>query len=213
MGGCAAVRRRHTRGGGTKVPPASCESPPLPSGRAARARVSPALPLPPIFGDTVSKISATPRGGRTLRARIPVPGRSVAFTETTGEGLTSPAPPPPGSGAKLSRRDVIANKFFHRMWTNLFAVAGSCELPPAGVIDKRGSRPPLARSAAAQAANMQVSDMRMVNSRQRCHPSGAHCAPAETALRYILHRERKVLSKCPDLSWKAARSARFFPAA
>ena len=142
MGGCAAVRRRHTRGGGTKVPPASCESSPLPSGRAARARVSPALPLPPIFGDTVSKISATPRGGRALRARIPVPGRSVAFTETTGEGLTSPAPPPPGSGAKPSRRDVIANKFFHRMWTNLFAVAGSCELPPVGVIGKRGSRPP-----------------------------------------------------------------------
>ena len=43
----AAMRRRHTRGGRTKVPPASCESPPLPSGRAARARVSNAFRLPP----------------------------------------------------------------------------------------------------------------------------------------------------------------------
>ena len=44
----AAMRRRHARGGGTKVPPASCESPPLPSGRAARAKVSVPFRLPPV---------------------------------------------------------------------------------------------------------------------------------------------------------------------
>ena len=46
-GNGAAMRRRHTRGGGTKVPPASCESLPLPSGRASRAKVSDAFRLPP----------------------------------------------------------------------------------------------------------------------------------------------------------------------
>ena len=49
-----------------------------------------------------------------------------------------------------------------------------------GLIGKKGKTagvPLLVRSAAAQAANMQVSNMRMVNSRQRCYPPGAHCAP------------------------------------
>ena len=32
--------------------------------------------------------------------------------ETVNASLTSPAPPPPGSGAKPSRRDVIANQIF-----------------------------------------------------------------------------------------------------
>ena len=82
---------------------------------------------------------------RASRARIPAPGRSVAFMQTAGASQTSTAPPPPGSGARQNRRDVIANKFFHRMWTNLFAVAGSRGQPPAGVTHKRGLRPPLAR--------------------------------------------------------------------
>src|SRR5699024_8962531 len=34
-------------------------------------------------------------------------------------------------------------KFFHSMWTNLFAVAGTREHPPAGVIRKRGAKCPL----------------------------------------------------------------------
>ena len=36
------------------------------------------------------------------------------------------------SGAKANCRDVIANKFFHSMWTNLFAVAGTHEHPRRG---------------------------------------------------------------------------------
>ena len=64
----AAMRRRHTRGGGTKVPPASCESPPLPSGRAARARVSDAFRLPPGCCCDRQGLVATPRGGRAMRA-------------------------------------------------------------------------------------------------------------------------------------------------
>ena len=40
----------------------SCQSTPFPSGRAARAKVSPALPLQPGLSDKVSKISATPEG-------------------------------------------------------------------------------------------------------------------------------------------------------
>ena len=103
------MRRRHTRGGGTKVPPASCESPPLPSGRAARARVSDAFPLPPVCHCDRQGIGChlrTVRVAFTAPVGAPAPGRSVAFTETANASLTSPAPPPPGSGEKtqLPRR-------------------------------------------------------------------------------------------------------------
>ena len=59
----AAARGRRTRGGGTKVPPASCESPPLPSGRAARAKVSLAFAVPPGCLDRASRTDATPGAG------------------------------------------------------------------------------------------------------------------------------------------------------
>ena len=99
-------------------------------------------------------------------------------------------PRPRGQAQNRAAATLSQIKFFHRMWTNLFAVAGSCELPPAGVIRKRGrsapSCAPVARSdtvparearvtpvrlvrvalpAAAQAANTQVSNMHMLYSR------------------------------------------------
>ena len=109
------------------VPPASCESPPLPLGRAARAKVSDAFRLPPGCHCDRQGISCHPVGREKVNCRMAAreaglghdlgapnlaPGRSVAFMETTGEGLTSSAPPPPGSGAKPYRRDVIANQIF-----------------------------------------------------------------------------------------------------
>ena len=57
------------------------------------------------------KWAAAPEG-RASRARTPAPGRSVAFMQTAGASQTSTAPPPPGSGARQNRRDVIANQIF-----------------------------------------------------------------------------------------------------
>ena len=84
-------------------------------------------------------------------ARPTVPGRSVAFAQTAAINRTSSALPPFGESANVNCRDVIANQIFHRMWKNLFAVAGTRERLPAGVIDKRGLRPPLARPRRAGA--------------------------------------------------------------
>ena len=73
---CAATLR--TRGGGTKVPPASCESPPLPSGRAARAKVSNAFRLPPGCHCDRQGIGCRPR---TVR---------VSFTAPVGARIARP---------------------------------------------------------------------------------------------------------------------------
>ena len=51
----------------------------------------------------------------------------------------------PGQAQDRTAATLSQIKFFHRMWTNLFAVAGSRGHPPAGVTHKRGLRPPLAR--------------------------------------------------------------------
>ena len=80
--------------------------------------------------------------GHDLGAPNLAPGRSVAFMETTGEGLTSPAPPPPGSGSKTSRRDVIANQIFPQYVDKFVCGRGQPRPPPAGVIRKRGRSAP-----------------------------------------------------------------------
>ena len=87
------------------------------------------------------KWAAAPEG-RASRARIPAPGRSVAFTGTASTHLASTAPPPPGSGARQNRRDVIANQIFPQNVDKFVCGRGQ---PPAGVTHKRGLRPPLAR--------------------------------------------------------------------
>ena len=100
----AAMRRRHTRGGGTKVPPASCESPPLPSGRAARAKVSDAFRLPPgchcnrqgigCHPKTVRVPFTAPVGARTPRPHIGTrPERRLHGNNRRGPHIAStPAP-------------------------------------------------------------------------------------------------------------------------
>ena len=72
-------------------------------------------------------------------------GWSVAFTRTVGEYLTSPALLAPG----VRRVTLPARR--NRKHA-MFAAACIRHHPLAGVIDKRGSRPPLAREVAAQAA-------------------------------------------------------------
>ena len=128
----------------------SCQSTPFPSGRAARAKVSPALPLQPGLSDKVSKISATPEGAgahgapdgtrseRRLRANSGHKPNVVSTPAFRGERKR-----------KLPRRYRKSN--FPQNVENLFAVAGTRERLPAGVIDKRGLRPPLARPRRAGA--------------------------------------------------------------
>ena len=62
---CAATLR--TRGGGTSVSPASCESPPPPLGRAARVRVSDAFHLPPNCYCDRQGIGCHPKGCASTR--------------------------------------------------------------------------------------------------------------------------------------------------
>ena len=94
-------------------------------------------------GHTADKkgMSATPEG-RTSCART-APGRSVAFMQTASAGLASTAPPPLGSGVRQNRRDVIANQIFPQYVDKFVCGRAHRALPPAGVIRKRGLRPPL----------------------------------------------------------------------
>ena len=154
------MRRRHTRGGGTKVPPASCESPPLPSGRAARARVSNAFRLPPgchcdrqgigchlrtvrvPFTASVGARNARPHTGTRPERRLHGNGKYKPHIDSS--------PRPRGQAQNRAAATLSQIKFFHRMWTNLFAVAGTREHPLAGVIRKRGrSAPSCARGGRA----------------------------------------------------------------
>ena len=125
---------------------------PFPSGRAARTKISGAFRLPPICRITVSTTAATPWRVRSVRLhtgtrperRLHENGSHKPCIDSTPAFQIRREAKPPRRYRKI--------KFFHSMWTNLFAVAGSRKHPSAGVIDKRGTRPPLARSAAAQAA-------------------------------------------------------------
>ena len=150
-GNGAAMRRRHTRGGGTKVPPASCESPPLPSGRAARVRASDAFRLPPGCRIKASGTAATPercayrllhppcRGARCAPARHPA-GAPPSWKHWA-QALHRQRSRLRGQVQNRAAATLSQIKFFHSMWINLFAVAGSHERLPAGVIRKRGQGP------------------------------------------------------------------------
>ena len=122
----------------------------FPLGRAARVKVSDAFRLPPNCHCDRQGIGCHPRGRDDLGAPNWALGRSVAFTRTTGTSLTSPALPPRCQAQNRTAAILSQSKFFHRMWTNLFAVAGIREHPPAGVIRKRGrSAPSCARGGRA----------------------------------------------------------------
>ena len=139
------MRRRHTRGGGTKVPPASCESPPLPSGRAARVKVSGALVLAAQPPQRVSKSGLLPQRGAHRAPAHRHPAGASPLCKRRAQAKHRQHPRLPGQAQDRTAATLSQIKFFHRMWTNLFAVAGSRGHPPAGVTHKRGLRPPLAR--------------------------------------------------------------------
>ena len=68
--GCAApARRGRARGGGTPCSPSSCQSPPLPSGRAARVMAGNTKQLPPVCRTGQSLPFRTPRGERVQRSK------------------------------------------------------------------------------------------------------------------------------------------------
>ena len=120
----------------------SCQSSPFPSGRAARVKVSDAFHLPPNCYCDRQGIGCHPRGVRGASRARTAPGRSVAFTRTVTANLASPALPPPGSGAKLFRRDVIANQIFPQYVDKIcLRSRAPVTVPWRGVIDKRGQGP------------------------------------------------------------------------
>ena len=146
------MRRRHTRGGGTLVPPASCESPPLPSGRAARARGSDAFPLPPGCHCDRQGIGCHPRtmrvsftapvGARTPRPHIGTrPERRLH--ENVGHRPHIVSTPAPGV-----RRKTEPPRRYRK--SNFSTVCGQiclrsrapANIPRRGVIRKRGQSAP-----------------------------------------------------------------------
>ena len=71
--------------------------------------------------------------------------------ETTGEGLTSSAPPPPGSGAKPYRRDVIANQIFPQYVDKFVCGRGQSRTSPGGGDSQEGAKCPLFASRSERA--------------------------------------------------------------
>ena len=130
--------------GEPRVPPASCESPPPPLGRAARVRVSDTFHLLPNCYCDRQGIGCHPRGVHLYPAGAS-PSRK-RWTQTLHRQHSCL----PGQAKNETAAMLSQSKFFHRMWTNLFAVAGIREHPPAGVIRKRGrSAPSCARGGRA----------------------------------------------------------------
>ena len=145
---------------------------PFPSGRAPRIRVSGALVIAAQPPQRVSRSGLLPRRGahrapdappdkehahRRLSSRRGA-HRAPAYQHPAGaspsckrqaQTLHRQHPRPRGQARNETVATLSQIKFFHRMWTNLFAVAGSRGHPPAGVIRKRGRSAPSSRAAAS----------------------------------------------------------------
>ena len=107
----------------------------FPSGRAARVRVSDAFHLPPICYCDRQGVGCHPRGVHLYPAGAS-PSRK-RWTQTLHRQHSCL----PGQAKNETAAMLSQSKFFHRMWTNLFAVAGIREPPPAGVTRKKGQGP------------------------------------------------------------------------
>ena len=149
-GGCA---RPHCgqEGDNLRFSP-SCQSPSFPSGRAARVKVSGAFHLPPNCYCDRQGIGCHPSGAHPPGTR---PERRLHANSNRKPYIASTPASRVRRKTKLPRRYRKSN-FSTACGQNLFAVAGTREHPPAGVIRKRGSRPPLVREEAAQAAFQSV---------------------------------------------------------
>ena len=88
----------------------------------------------------VSKSGILPRRG-AHRAPTRHPAGASPSRKRQAQTLHRQHPRPRGQAQDRTGATLSQIKFFHRMWTNLFAVAGTREHPPAGVIRKRGLDP------------------------------------------------------------------------
>ena len=143
---CAAALR--TRGAKPMVSPL-LRITPLPSGRAARVKVSDAFRLPPNCYCGRQGIGCHPRGVRLHSTRTE--HRLHANSNRKPYIASTPA-------SRVRRKNETAAtlsqiKFFHRMWIKFVCGRGQPRTSPAGVIDKRGQGPLLcARAAQAHAS-------------------------------------------------------------
>ena len=174
----------------------------FPLGRAARVKVSDAFHLPPGCHRGRQGIGCNPVGaqcrlqhlsvGRDDSARHSGPRLRRAKLGTRPERrlhannrhrpYIASSPASRGQAQNRTAATLSQIKFFHSMWTNLFAVAGTRAHPPAGVIRKRGrsalSCVPAAHSReyavmnqqhgkSASAAQMRVNEPLLVCARPR----------------------------------------------
>ena len=122
---------------------------PLPSGRAARVKISDAFHLPPNCHCDRQGIGCHPRGvqGRIVRPHGTRPERRLHANSNRKPYIASTPASRVRRKIELPRHNRKAN-FFHSMWKNLFAVASIRVHPPAGVTRKRGQSPLLPARAA-----------------------------------------------------------------
>ena len=131
----------------------------------------PAAVPAPLKGEPSGWAPVPPFGARCY-ARRKGSGWSVAFMRTVGGNLTSPALLAPGVG----RKTLPARRYRKH---EMFAAACIRHHPPAGVTRKRGSRPPLAREAAAQAAIQPAMRGQFPNAFQGSFPSALARRPPQ----------------------------------
>ena len=99
-------------------------------------------------GETMRISGFHPVGARIARPHSTRPERRLHANDRHKPCIDS-TPAPRGQARNETVATLSQIKFFHRMWTNLFAVAGSRGHPPAGVIRKRGRSAPSSRAAAS----------------------------------------------------------------
>ncbi len=125
----------------------------------------------------VSKSGLLPRRGAHRAPAYQHPAGASPSCKRQAQTLHRQHPRPRGQAQNPAVATLSQIKFFHRMWINLFAVAGSRGHPPAGVIRKRGSRPPLVRLSRA-ATPFPTREARALSSvLSEEIPPGAQCAP------------------------------------
>ncbi len=118
-----------------------------------------------------------PVGVRTPRPHTCTrPERRLHGNNRRGPHIAS-TPRPRGQAQNPTAATLSQIKFFHSMWTNLFAVAGTRVHPPAGVIRKRGRSAPSCAQC-GRAGRIPAHEVRAhLRPVGPTPPLGAQCAP------------------------------------
>ena len=125
---------------------------PLPSGRAARVKVSDAFRLPPNCHCGRQGIDCHPRGvrGRIVRPHGTRPEHRLHANSNRKPYIAST----PASRVRCKNETAATLsqiKFFHRMWIKFVCGRGQPRTSPGGGDPQEGARPPLARPSRAGA--------------------------------------------------------------